>query len=46
MSFSFQRKFASRGFHIYENTTCKNVIIGQEISVKLEKHEDSKQIDP
>ena len=46
MSFSFQRKFASRGFHIYKNTTCENVNIGLEISVQLETHEDSKQIDP
>ena len=46
MSFSFQTKVASRGFHIYKNTTWENVNIGQEISVQLETNEDSKKIDP
>ena len=45
MSFSFQTKVASRGFHIYKNTTWENVNIGQEISVQLETNEDSKKID-
>ena len=36
MSFSFQTKIDSRGFHIYKNTTWENVNIGQEISVQLE----------
>ena len=46
MSFSFQTKVASRGFHIYENTTWGNVNIGQKASVQLETNEDSKKIDP
>ena len=46
MSFSFQTKVASRGFHIYKNTTGENVNMGQEISVQLEKNEDFKKIDP
>ena len=46
MIFSFQTKVASRGFHIYKNTTWENVNIGQEISVQLETNEDSKKIDP
>ena len=44
MSFSFQTKVASRGFHIYKNITWEN--IGQEISVQLETNKDSKKIDP
>ena len=46
MSFSFQTKVASRGFHIYKNTTWENVNIGQEISVQLETSKDFKKIDP
>ena len=46
MIFSFQTKVASRGFHIYKNTTWENVNVGQEISVQLETNEDSKKIDP
>ena len=37
---------ASRGFHIYKNTTWENVNISQEISIQLETNEDSKKIDP
>ena len=43
MSFSFQRKVASRRFHIYKNTTWENVNVGQEVSVQLETNEDSKK---
>ena len=42
MTFSFQTKVASCGFHIYKNTTWENVNIGQEILVQLETNEDSK----
>ena len=45
MSFSFQTKVDSLGFHIYKNTTWENVNIGQEISVQLETNEDSRKID-
>ena len=34
MSFSFQTKVTSRGFHVYKNTAWENVTIGQEISVQ------------
>ena len=44
MSFSFQAKVASRGSHIYKNTTWEN--IGHEISVQLKTNEDSKKIYP
>ena len=46
MSFSFQTKVASRGFHISKNKTWENVNMGQETSVQLETNEDSKKIDP
>ena len=46
MSFSFQTKVASRGFHIYKNTSRENVNIGQEISVQFETNKDFKKIDP
>ena len=46
MSFSFQTKVASCGFHICKNTTWENLNISQEISVQLETNEDSKKIDP
>ena len=41
MSFSFQTKVASRGFHIYKNITWEN--IDQEISIQLETNKDSKK---
>ena len=46
MSFSFQTKVTSRGFHVYKNTAGENVNIDQEISVQLETNENSKKIDP
>ena len=46
MSFSFQTKITSRGFHVYKNTAGENVNIDQEISVQLETNENSKKIDP
>ena len=46
MSFSFQTKVASRGFHIYKITSWENVNIGQEISVQFETNKDFKKIDP
>ena len=46
MSFSFQTKVASRGFHIDKNRTWESVNIGQEISVQLETNVGSKKIDP
>ena len=46
MSFNFQTKVASRGFHICKNTALRNFNIGQEISVQLETSEDSKKVDP
>ena len=46
MSFSFQTKVASHGFHIHKNTALENANIGQEISVQLETNEDSKKINP
>ena len=46
ISFNFQTKVASRGFHICKDATWENVNIAQEISVQLETNEDSKKIDP
>ena len=46
MSFSFQTKVASRGFHIYKNRTWENDYISQEILVQLETNEDSKKTGP
>ena len=46
MSFSFQTKVTSGGFHVYKNITLENVNKSQEISVRLETNEDSKNIDP
>ena len=46
MSFSFQTKVASRGFHVYKNRTWENDYIGEKISVQLETNEDSKKTGP
>ena len=46
MSFSFQTKVASRGFHVFKNTIWENAKMGEEISVQIETNEASKMIDP
>ena len=46
MGYSFQVKIASRGFHVYKETTWKRVKVGDEVEVIFEESKLSKEIDP
>ena len=45
-SFSFQAKVASRGYHVYKETTWRNAMENEKDTVAIESNEASKQIDP
>ena len=44
MSFSFQTRFASRGFHIFKNTIWKNFKMGEEISVQIKQMKHQRKL--
>ena len=44
-SFSFQAKVASRGYHVYKETTCRNAMKNEKVTVAIGSNEASKQID-
>lgn len=46
MAYRFQVKIASRGFHVYKETTWKGIKVGDEVEVVIEKSKLSKEIDP
>ena len=43
---SFSSKIASRGYHVYMNTTWQNAFVGERVWVQIENNLTSKQIDP
>ena len=45
MSFSFQKKVASRGFYVLKDAIWENVKMGEEISVQIEANKASRKID-
>ena len=45
-SYSFEAKIASRGYHVYKNTTWMDAKVGDEIKVEVETNKDSIKIDP
>ena len=45
-SLSFQAKVASRGYHVYKETTWRNAMENEKVTVAIESNEASKQIDP
>ena len=44
--FSFQAKAFSRGYNVYKETTWRNVMGNEKVTVAIESNEASKQIDP
>ena len=45
-SFSFPAKVASRCYHVYKETTWRNAMINEKVTVAIESNEASKQIKP
>ena len=43
---SFDKKSASRGYHVYRNSICQNAKSGDKIKVEIETNKSSKPIDP
>ena len=44
--YSFKAKIASRGYHLFKETTWNNVKEGDSVGVDLETNKLSKNIDP
>ena len=44
--FSFDKRIASRGYHVYRNLSWKNAKAGQRVKVEKETSATSKSIDP
>ena len=44
--FTFDAKIASRGYHVYKNTTWTNAAVGEMVMVEVETNNQSKLIDP
>ena len=46
MAFSFQTTVASRGYHVFKNTTWEKARFGDKVVVEIETNEYSKKVDP
>ena len=44
--YSFDSKIASRGYHVYRNSTWQNAKSGDKVKVEIETNKSSKSIDP
>ena len=44
--FSFDKRIASRGYHVYRNSSWKNKKAGQRVKVEKETSAKSKSTDP
>ena len=44
--YSFHSKIASRGHHVYRNSTWRNAKSGDKVKVEIETNKLSKSIDP
>ena len=42
----FDSKIASRGYHVYRNSTCQNEKPGDKLRKEIETNNSSKSIDP
>ena len=45
-TYSFDSKIASRGYHVYRNSTWQNAKSGDKVKVEIETNKSSKSIDP
>ena len=46
MAYSFTATVASRGYHVYKNTSWTNAKVGEKVTVKMETKKSSLEIDP
>ena len=46
MAYSFTAAVASRGYHIYKNTSWKNAKVGEKVIVEMEIKKSSLEVDP
>ena len=46
MAYSFTATVASRGYHVYKNTSWSNAKVGEKVTVKMETKKSSLEIDP
>ena len=46
MAYSFTAKVASRGYHVYKNTSWTNAKVGEKVRVKMETKKSSLEVDP
>ena len=44
--YSFESKIASRGYHVYRNSTWQNAKANQRVKVEIETNKSSRSIDP
>ena len=44
--YSFKAKIASRGYHVFKETSWSNAKEGEKVKVELETNKSSKKIDP
>ena len=44
--YSFDSKIASRGYHVYRNSTWQDAKSGDKVEVEIETNKSSKSIDP
>ena len=44
MAFSFQTKVASRGYHVFKNTTWEKARVGEKVVVEIENQRIFKEV--
>ena len=46
MAYAFQAKVASRGYHVFKNTSWENTTSGDKVKIQVEENKLSRSIDP
>ena len=46
MVYSFTATVASRGYHVYKNTSWTNAKVGEKVTVEMETKKSSLEVDP
>ena len=46
MAYSFTATVASRGYHVYKNTSWTNAKVGEKVTVEMETKKSSLEVDP
>ena len=45
-TYDFQATVASRGYHVYKETTCSNAKVNERVKIKIETNQSLIAIDP